>query len=262
MTTIVRAHDVARTDHDHVAELLAPEVEATHALLSGLTAEEWRLPTDCAGWSVHDIVGHMIGNAENTLDFDLLAERIEEGGRRYPDLPRLDGMNEMAVQAWRERPAGELVSGFAQLWRKLLHVLPEMPEQAREHRFDTGYPEVAPISLGYVVDVILTRDMWMHRIDICRAADRTFAMHDHDRGVVEQVLRDLDDEWAGSSFVLELGGVVTGDWQIGPDAPVATVAGDALDLMRSLSGRSVPELTLQRGDRTVVDALRAARLLF
>jgi uncharacterized protein (TIGR03083 family) len=30
-------------------------------LCDGLTLEEWALPTDCPGWSVHDNVAHMIG---------------------------------------------------------------------------------------------------------------------------------------------------------------------------------------------------------
>ncbi|GAA2799648.1 maleylpyruvate isomerase family mycothiol-dependent enzyme [Saccharopolyspora taberi] len=262
MTTLVRAHDVARTDRAHAAALLSPEVDATRALLTTLSPEDWRRPTDCPRWNVHDIVGHTIGNAENFLDADLFAQRVQEGTARYPELPRLDAMNEIAAEVWRERPDSELVSEFVHRWRQLLQALPEMPEQAREQRFDTGYPDVPPVELGYVLDVILARDMWMHRVDICRAAGRTFTPHDHDRGVVEQVLRDLDDEWAGPSFELELTGLVTGDWQIGEDAPVAAVEADALGLMRSLSGRADAEVTVRRGDAGTAQAVRSARVIF
>ncbi|QUH01236.1 maleylpyruvate isomerase family mycothiol-dependent enzyme [Saccharopolyspora erythraea] len=262
MTTIVRAHDVARTDHDHAADLLLPEVDAMRDLLGALTPEEWRRPTECTGWNVHDVVAHLVGNAENALDTELLARRVREGAARYAGRPRLDAMNEVAVDAWRDRPDDELLAEFDRLWPQVLQALPEMPEQARDLRFDTGYPDVPPLSLGYVVDVILTRDMWMHRVDICRATGRTFAMHPHDLGVAEQVLRDLDDEWAGPPFVLELSGLVNGDWRIGDDAPEATVEGDAMDVLRGLSGRTSPDLTVMRGDSGVADPIRAARVLF
>jgi uncharacterized protein (TIGR03083 family) len=264
MTTIVRAHDVARTDHAHAGAVLRPEVDAMHKLLRALATSEWLLPTECAGWKVRDIVAHVIGNAEVTLDSDLMAQRISEGTTRYPELYRLDAMNERAVDAWRDRDATELVAEFARLWQRVLEVLPEMPESAREQTFDTGYPGASPISLGYIVDVVLARDLWMHRVDICRASGRAFPSHDHDRAVVEQVLRDLDDSWAAPPIVLELTGVVTGDWQIGTDGPVATVQGDTLEVMRNLSGRTdpEPELTVQRGDPTVLNELRAARVPF
>ena len=32
-----------------------------------LSADEWRLPTECPGWSVHDNVAHMIGTERMLL---------------------------------------------------------------------------------------------------------------------------------------------------------------------------------------------------
>lgn len=263
MSTLVRAHDVARTDHAHATGLLRPEVDAMGALLGTLSTDEWLLPTECSGWNVRDIIAHEIGNAEITLDSDLMAQRLREGAARYPERYRLDAMNEMAVDAWRDRPAGELVTEFTRLWQQVIETLPDVPQSAREQTFDTGYPEAPPLPLGYILDVILVRDMWMHRIDICRATGRAFQNHEHDRGVIEQVLRDLDDQWAGSPIVLDLTGAVAGDWQIGADGAVATVQVDAVEFMRNLSGRTdpEPELTI-RGDTSVREAVRAARVPF
>ncbi|GAA0502766.1 maleylpyruvate isomerase family mycothiol-dependent enzyme [Saccharopolyspora thermophila] len=264
MTTIVRAHDVARTDHAHATDLMRPEVEAMQALLGELPAAEWLVETDCPGWTVRGVVSHLIGNAEVTLDNELMARRVREGTERYPRLPLLNAMNEAAVDGWRDRQTNELATEFTRLWWQLLDALPSMPDAVRDRMFDSGYPDVPPVSLGYVVDVVLTRDMWMHRIDICRATGRTFATHAHDRGVVEQVLRDLDDEWAGPAFVLHLTGAVPGDWQIGDDAPVAALQGDALGVMRSLSGRRAPEanVTVHRGEPGLAPTLQSARVIF
>ena len=41
---------------------LFPEVRRhLLALLAGLSAEEWRTPTACAGWSVKDVALHLLG---------------------------------------------------------------------------------------------------------------------------------------------------------------------------------------------------------
>lgn len=263
MSTIVRAHDVARIDHAHAVELLRPEVDATGALLGELSADEWLLPTECAGWTVRDIAAHVMGNAEITLDPDLMERRFQEGTARYPELYRLDALNEMAVDAGRDRQATELAGEFSRVWHRAVEALPDIPGSARGQTFDTGYPGVPPIRLGYVVDVILVRDLWMHRVDICRATGRSFENHEHDRPVVEQALRDLDDGWTEPSLVLDLTGAVVGDWQLGADGAVATVQVDAVDLMRNLSGRTDPEPELiVRGDTSVRDAVRAARVPF
>ena len=63
-----------------------------------------------------------------------------------------------------------------------------------------------PWTLGYLIDVILTRDPWMHRLDICTGLDRTAHLTaDHD-GVI---VADVVSEWAerhGKDFSLRLTG--------------------------------------------------------
>ena len=47
-----------------------------------------------------------------------------------------------------------------------------------------------PWTLGYLIDVILTRDPWMHRLDICAALDRTPQLTaDHNGVVVADLVR-------------------------------------------------------------------------
>jgi hypothetical protein len=45
-----------------VVDLFPGERAALLALLSGLSDQEWALPTACPGWSVHDLVLHLFGD--------------------------------------------------------------------------------------------------------------------------------------------------------------------------------------------------------
>src|SRR4051794_40101861 len=44
-----------------VADLFPDERRALLDLLAGLSMDEWKMPTVCAGWSVHDVALHVWG---------------------------------------------------------------------------------------------------------------------------------------------------------------------------------------------------------
>ena len=94
-------------------------------------------------------------------------------------------------------------------------------------------------TLGYLCDVIYTRDIWMHRVDISRATDTPMADSPAEREVVTQVVRDVARAWTAEPFTLELTGRVAGAWHVGSgevDGPIVQL--DAVDLCRALSGRA------------------------
>jgi hypothetical protein len=88
-------------------------------------------------------------------------------------------------------------------------------------------------TFGYLVDVILTRDPFMHRLDICAATGLDpRPSPDHDGRIVDDVVQ----EWGqrhGQPFELHLTGPAGGRWGEGGD-PITM---DALDFCRSVSGR-------------------------
>ncbi len=88
---------------------------------------------------------------------------------------------------------------------------------------------------GYLIDTILTRDPWMHRMDISRATERTPELSaDHDGVLVADVVA----EWAerhGRPYRLHLTGPAGGDFTAGSEGPELTL--DAVDFCRALSGR-------------------------
>ena len=48
-------------DKDRTVDLLATEFAAVTSLLAGLTDEQWDVDTCLPGWTVHDVVAHMMG---------------------------------------------------------------------------------------------------------------------------------------------------------------------------------------------------------
>ena len=95
-------------------------------------------------------------------------------------------------------------------------------------------------TLGYMTDVILTRDTWMHRSDIAVATGREMTLTaDHD-GVL---VADVAAEWAGrhgQPCTLTLTGPAGGSWTFRGSAPAAdppVLELDAVEFCRILSGR-------------------------
>ena len=90
-------------------------------------------------------------------------------------------------------------------------------------------------TIGYLIDIILTRDPWMHRIDISRAAGIPPALAaDHD-GVI---VADVVNEWAsrhGQPCTVQLTGPAGGTWSWGTDGP--QLEHDAIEFCRVVSGR-------------------------
>jgi hypothetical protein len=96
-------------------------------------------------------------------------------------------------------------------------------------------------------EVILTRDTWMHRVDICRATGRDMVLTpEHDGRLVEDCVLD----WSGKHarpFSLVLAGPAGGRFDVGTGGP--DIEMDAVEFVRALSGRGDREQIL--GTRVV-----------
>lgn len=90
-------------------------------------------------------------------------------------------------------------------------------------------------TFGYLFDVILTRDPFLHRVDITRACGgELVATADHEGFIVDDVVRD----WAqrhGQPYALELTGPAGGSWGVEEGERITM---DAFEFCRVLSGRS------------------------
>lgn len=246
-TTATRVEDIDRIERGEEAWRLARAAYGQLiALLEDLEPEEWRAETVCAPWTVADMVGHVIGSAKGQASLLEMARtqmwawrhKGEFGDqpldawtglhvREHADLTpeeRIEALRDVAPRAVRGRAR---VPGF-------LGPIP-MPVE------DGGsMPDGAPdrLTTGHLYTVVLTRDTWLHRIDIVRAVDREPGL---DRDVDGRIVEDVVAEWGarhGRPFHLTLTGPAGGVYQQGEGGPRIEL--DAVDLAWILSGRSEP----------------------
>ncbi len=89
-TIATNAAEIPPVAPDRVAEVGTAELKACIALLEGLDDSDWARPTDCAGWTVHDMTAHLVGQYQGLAKVGLYLRRHRRAHRRYPTLSRLN----------------------------------------------------------------------------------------------------------------------------------------------------------------------------
>lgn len=239
-------------------------------LLERLEPADWERATECPGWDVAAMVGHVIGagrsgaSLRESLRQQLYGKRVANrfGGNS------LDAANDLQVRdhagltpsertAAVRRIAPLAVEGRLGLPRVLRRV--PVPLDAGGSTA-TGMPRWFP--LGELMDVIYTRDVWLHTIDIARA---TSVSHEPEPRVDGRIVEDVVIEWArrhASPFDLVLDGPAGGRFRQGSGG-VALHLG-AVEFCRILSGRAEPPVDAGTGGAAVAQGRRllTARLVF
>jgi uncharacterized protein (TIGR03083 family) len=263
-TAAISARQIAPITPDRVAEVAAAELQACLALLSSLDDRDWAAPTDCAGWTVHELTAHLVGQYQGLAKPGVYLRRHRQAHRRYPALSRLDADNHQQIDDLGGRTGPELAAMLAMIGPKAIRARRRVPGLVRRQRIGWMYPEepLPDDRLSYMLDVLGLRDPWMHRVDIARATSRPLLLGAYDRVITAQVIADLAQAWNGPPALLELTGPAGGRWSLGNSPPAATVQADAVEYLRSLSGRNDhPDLHVT-GDPTAAAAAIAARVVF
>jgi uncharacterized protein (TIGR03083 family) len=231
----------SRLDRDVAMTLAAIEYDRVAALLRDLTPEDWARPTDCDAWDVRAMAGHVVGMTRMAGSLRESLRQDRAAGRRGGD--RLEALTAVQVEEHAHLTTRELVDlltskapGTARGRRRMPWLVRQLPLP--------GVQRVGGAqerwTIGYLNDVILTRDPWMHRMDICRATGREpLLTADHDGVLVADVVR----EWADrhdQAFRLELTGPAGGTFGRGEESEAVPLSIDAVDFCRVLSGRPAP----------------------
>jgi len=229
-------------------------------LLAELNSDEWESPTACAPWTVKDIAAHVLGWAEALTSPLEYLRQFRHARARRPEFAgnALDAANQAQVDARRHIPPGEIIDRLARVMPRfrVLRRWSGVPLRAVPYRegFSGHW-----VTLGYVVDVVFTRDHFMHRSDICSALGRPFVIDAAEKSIVHDVVR----EWARRAqpnLRLELGGPSGGSFVAGT-GEAGIVAADGIEFARALAGRGAQHLDV-RGDRAPIEAWLAVRPTF
>jgi uncharacterized protein (TIGR03083 family) len=196
-------------------ELATTEHARLVGLLRSLGPEDWFRPTDCPLWDVRAMAGHSVWMLGDFTSYRSLFRRMRAATRtaKREGVPMVDAMTAMQVADHASLSRDELVERAAAdgpraaQWRaganRLFRRMP-MKEEI-DGRTETWH-------MAYLLDVILTRDPWMHRVDISRATGRPHVLTaEHDGRIVADVVA----EWArrhGRPFVLTLTGPAAATW--------------------------------------------------
>ncbi len=147
-----------------VVELLETEWAVLSELLGSLEDSEWELATDLPGWSVQDVVAHIVGT-ERMLAGDPTPDLLSHGDHvRNP----IGEANEAWVTSFRSTPPKEMLAEFRRITGQRLDELKSLTPEAWDQ---VGFTPVGPGPYRRFMEIRVF-DCWEHEQDIRRAANR------------------------------------------------------------------------------------------
>jgi uncharacterized protein (TIGR03083 family) len=225
-------------DRTTAKRLMATEYQRVLDQLRSLSDDEWRIQTCNAGWDVRALAAHMLGMVAMAASVPEQLRQTRAAKKRGGEF--IDALTALQVEKYDGWSGARIVAEYERLAPKAVKGRSRMPGLLRGR----SMPDAQPVGLpgdyerwtfAYLVDVILTRDPWMHRTDIAAATGRKLAVTaDHDAVIVDDVVR----EWAGrhgQPCMLTLTGPIGREYVFGDGGSSYTL--DAVDFCRILSGR-------------------------
>jgi uncharacterized protein (TIGR03083 family) len=220
-----------------------------------LSGDDWEQPTDCPLWDVRAMAGHCVGMMGDFASYRTLLPRMNAATKatKASGGVFIDVLTAMQVADHAGLTTGQLLERAGEC----------APRAARFRGSANGLFRRMPLKeevdgrtetwrMGYLLDVILTRDPWMHRVDIARATGRDLVLTPaHDGRIVAGVVA----EWArrhGRPFVLTLTGPAGGEYLSGTGGELAS---------RPDTGGELASRPDTGGDRMTLDAVEFCRIL-
>lgn len=242
--TAVDVTTIESIGHREGVDLGAEEYRRFANAIGSLAPDDWSRPTNCEGWTVRELAGHVLGAMRSAASFPELRRQQKEIKHRA----KADGGNEvdhmtaLQVELTAGLTVGEVVEECETLVGPAARGRRRTPAPIR--RFAKIPVEIGSIAetwtIGYLVDIILTRDIWMHRADLAEAVGAEMeldAVHDG------RIVADIVAEWArrhGRPFELHLTGAAGGRY-VAPGADAERIEIDAVEFCLALSGRRATE---------------------
>jgi uncharacterized protein (TIGR03083 family) len=184
--TATEVREIPPITHDEAYPLAKEAYSRFARALTEVGDGQWSDPTDCTEWTVRDMAGHMLGAMRSAASFrEFVRQQIEIGRRaRQDDRPTVDHMTALQIELTADLSPDQLVAETAALVEQAARGRHRIPAPLRRWAsFPVVMGEISERwTLGYLVDVILTRDTFMHRIDLARAIGAELVVDHEPRG--------------------------------------------------------------------------------
>lgn len=222
------AQGLARTEYKRVADQLR-----------SLAPDDWSKPTDCSLWDVRAMAGHTTGMLATFTGYRTLIGEMRTAMKvaKRSGGPMIDALTAKQVADHADLSTSELIAKIEALGPTAARWRGSRPALFRRMpmKQEVG-GQVETWRIAYLLDIILTRDPWMHRVDTARATGHELDLTPEHDG---RIIADVVAEWArrhGKPCTLTLTGPAGGTFVTGERGEEITI--DAVDFCRTLSGRA------------------------
>jgi uncharacterized protein (TIGR03083 family) len=224
-------------DRETAMRLAATEYGRYLDVLRALEPADWTRPTDCPAWDVRAMAAHNLGMAEMAGSMRETARQNLKAMRRGGEF--VDALTALQVEERAGMAPDEILARYAEAGPTAASGRRRRPAVLLRTPMPGGIP-VGGVperwTFGFLIDTILTRDTWMHRVDTSRATGRDMALTpDHDGVVVADVVAEWADRH-GAPCTLTLTGPAGGRWTFGAGGPEIEL--DAVEFCRTVSRRA------------------------
>lgn len=244
MTTRTDIAQVTAIGHDEAMALQAVELDRAVEMLRSLGDDEWSAQTDCPDWDVLDMYRHVLGAcaAGASMRENMHQMRAGKKHQRAHGGPLEAGLSSVQVSERAHIGAGDLVDELERIAPVTVRKRKSTPGLVRRVKMSVDGPVVEKWPLGYLIDTIYLRDLWMHRVDASRATGRPLELTaDHDGRIVADVVREWSERH-GKPFELVLAGPAGGHYSSSAESDGSErIELDAVEFCRVLAGRAEGE---------------------
>lgn len=208
--------------------------------LALIEPDEWDLATDCDGWTVRDLAGHLCGAVMTATKVrHVIAEQSQVKARtKETGENDVDAMTAIQIEKVSDLSPTEIIERIRSLAEGAAAGRKRPPALvAKAIKFPVVMNTIDERwSLDYLNGTILTRDTWLHRVsDLARAVNTSPQLDERD----QQIVADVAREWAsrhGEAVELLLTGPAGGHYHAGQGGPKIEL--DAIEFCRIVSRRS------------------------
>lgn len=241
--TALRARTPA-IDRDTARRLMTTEYARVVEQLRTLSAADWSRPTCNSGWDVRALAAHMTGMVAMAASLREQARQMRAARKRLSGGDFVDALTAVQVEKYDGWAPSAIVAEYERLAPRAVKGRLRMPALVRGRSVPGDQP-VEPgrvyerWTFAYLLEVILTRDPWLHRSDIRDATGAGLVLTPGHDGVI---VGDVVAEWAqrhAQPCTLTLTGPAGGAWSFGTGGPAYEL--DAVEFCRILSGRGSGE---------------------